>query len=122
VLTRDLGEQADDLYPLLRQLRPYLQERDGLFDFYHASIRRAVEVRYLRWDGEEDRHDPWSRWNPEREVPAREPTAPPESTIPERKSPFRLVGILAATVIAAGTLSVAEGWAKWAASVALVAV
>ncbi len=79
-LTRDLGGQADDLYPVLRQLRPYLQVRDGLFDFYHLSIRRAVESRYLLWHAEEDQRDPWARWNPERQPPASPPTEPEKET------------------------------------------
>jgi tetratricopeptide (TPR) repeat protein len=48
-LLSHLGDDAGDLYPLLRQIRPYLQLRDGLFDFYHASIRHAAEARYLGW-------------------------------------------------------------------------
>ncbi len=86
-LTRHLGEQADDLCPVLRQLRPYLHVRDGFFDFYHMSIRRAVEVRYLRWDTEEDQHDPWVRWNPERKPTASEPTEP------EREARHRLINM-----------------------------
>src|SRR5205085_2703299 len=69
-LTRNLGEQAHDLYPVLRQLRPYLHVRHGLFDFYHMSIRRAVEIRYLQWNTEEDQRDPWARWNPNRQPSA----------------------------------------------------
>jgi tetratricopeptide (TPR) repeat protein len=79
-LTQPLGEQAEDLYPVLRQLRPYLQNRDGLLDFYHASIRRAVEVRYLRWHEEDGQRDPWERWNPRRPRPAAEPTEPEQQT------------------------------------------
>ena len=48
-LTRPLKEAADDLYPLLRQLEAYLHRRDGRYDFYHMSIRRAVERHYLKW-------------------------------------------------------------------------
>jgi nephrocystin-3 len=73
-LTRNLAEATDALYPLLRQLEPYLHRRDGRYDFYHMSIRRAVEVYYLKWEEEEDQHDPWSRWNTERNTPTNEPT------------------------------------------------
>jgi hypothetical protein len=73
-LTRDLKKQADDLYPLLRQLDAYLQRRDGRYDFYHMSIRRAVERHYLKWEAEEDQHDPWLRWNAARQPPAGDPT------------------------------------------------
>ncbi|MBY0526558.1 MAG: DUF4062 domain-containing protein [Gemmataceae bacterium] len=79
-LTRPLGPQAEDLYPLLRQLEPYLQRREGRYDFYHMSIRRAVEVHYLKWEDEEDQHDPWLRWNPDRQTPASEPTEPERET------------------------------------------
>ncbi len=75
-LTRDLSEAADDLYPLLRQLEPYLQRRDGRYDFYHMSIRRAVERHYLKWEAEEDQQDPWLRWKPDRRPPAGDPTEP----------------------------------------------
>lgn len=85
-LTRNLGEQAEDLYPVLRQLRPHLHVRRGLFDFYHMSIRRAVEIRYLHWHTEEDQRDPWARWDKERQSPASEPSAP------ERETRQRLIG------------------------------
>ncbi len=75
-LTAPLGTEGDELYPLLRQLEPYLHRRDGRYDFYHTSIRRAVEVHYLKWEDEEDQHDPWLRWNSERHPPASEPTEP----------------------------------------------
>ena len=38
---------ADDLFPVLRQLRPYLLSRAGLIDFYHLSLARAVGECYL---------------------------------------------------------------------------
>src|SRR5262249_42782985 len=60
-LTRDLNDAAGDLYPLLRQLEAYLHRREGRYDFYHLSIRRAVEQHYLNWPTEEDQHDPWLR-------------------------------------------------------------
>lgn len=37
----------DDLFPVLRQLRPYLLSRDGLFDFYHRNLHKAVVRRCL---------------------------------------------------------------------------
>ena len=75
-LTRDLHEAADDLYPLLRQLEAYLHRREGRYDFYHMSIRRAVERHYLKWPTEEDHNDPWLRWAPDRRPPAGDPTEP----------------------------------------------
>ncbi len=38
---------ADDLFPVLRQLRPYLLSRAGLLDFYHRNLFKAVRERYL---------------------------------------------------------------------------
>ena len=73
-LTQNLNESADDLYPLLRQLEPYLHRRDGRYDFYHMSIRRAVERHYLQWQSEEDQNDPWLRWSPDRQPSAGDPT------------------------------------------------
>jgi len=69
-------EEADDLYPLLRQLEAYLHRRAGRYDFYHTSMRRAAERHYLKWPADEDQHDPWLRWNPERQPPAGDPTEP----------------------------------------------
>jgi hypothetical protein len=37
----------EDLFPVLRQLRPYLLSRAGLTDFYHRNLARAVRERYL---------------------------------------------------------------------------
>ncbi|MCA9122286.1 MAG: DUF4062 domain-containing protein [Planctomycetaceae bacterium] len=45
-LTASLDE-ADDLFPVLRQVRPYLQARGELLDFYHRSFFKAVRTRYL---------------------------------------------------------------------------
>jgi tetratricopeptide (TPR) repeat protein len=47
---------AGDLFPVLRQLRPYLLTRAGLVDFAHLDLARAVRRRYLaaeesRWAG-----------------------------------------------------------------------
>jgi hypothetical protein len=38
---------ADDLFVVLRQLRPYLLRRGGLVDFYHRNLFKAVRARYL---------------------------------------------------------------------------
>ena len=38
---------ADDLQPILRQLRPYLLSRSGLLNFYHTQVGAAVRRRYL---------------------------------------------------------------------------
>jgi tetratricopeptide (TPR) repeat protein len=38
---------AGDLYPVLRQLRPYLLNRAGLLDFGHVDLALAVRQRYL---------------------------------------------------------------------------
>jgi hypothetical protein len=38
---------AEDLFPVLRQLRPYLLSRAGLLDFYHHNLLNAVRQRYL---------------------------------------------------------------------------
>jgi hypothetical protein len=78
-LTRHLKEVADDLYPVLRQLEAYLHRRDGRYDFYHMSIRRAVERHYLKWHAEGDQHDPWLRWNPDRQSTG-DPTEPEIAT------------------------------------------
>lgn len=40
-------ESSSDLFPLLRQLRPYLFHRGLARDFFHLQMSRAVEVRYL---------------------------------------------------------------------------
>lgn len=46
---------ADDLFPVLRQLRPYLLARAGLIDFYHRNLRKAVCERYLRSEEQQGR-------------------------------------------------------------------
>jgi WD40 repeat protein len=38
---------ADDLFAVLRQLRPYLLRRGSLVDFYHRNLFKAVRARYL---------------------------------------------------------------------------
>jgi len=35
-------ESASDLFPILRQLRPYLQSRGNILDFYHRHLAKAV--------------------------------------------------------------------------------
>ncbi|NOZ19837.1 MAG: DUF4062 domain-containing protein [Planctomycetes bacterium] len=40
-------DQAGNLFPILRQLRPYLQHRGELIDFYHRNLYRAVRQQYL---------------------------------------------------------------------------
>jgi tetratricopeptide (TPR) repeat protein len=75
------GDQADrEVFPLLRQLEPYLQRRAGRYDFYHTSVRRAVERLYLQWDREEDQNDPWLRWQVDRQPPASDPSGPEMNT------------------------------------------
>jgi tetratricopeptide (TPR) repeat protein len=44
--------KSADLFALLRQLRPYLLNRGGLLNFYHANVARAVRQRYFQ--GQED--------------------------------------------------------------------
>ncbi|NUQ65363.1 MAG: DUF4062 domain-containing protein [Pirellulales bacterium] len=50
---RELGEltasleQGDNLFAALRQIRPYLQARGGLLDFFHRNFGRAVREHYL---------------------------------------------------------------------------
>jgi Domain of unknown function (DUF4062)/NACHT domain len=39
--------QSSDLFPVLRQLRPYLLSRAGLIDFYHRNLFKAVREHYL---------------------------------------------------------------------------
>ena len=43
---------SDDLYPVLRQLRPYLQHRGALVDFFHRNLFKAVRARYLATEHE----------------------------------------------------------------------
>lgn len=46
-LTEELPNR-DSLFPLLRQLRPYLVRKGIVIDYYHGSFRKAVRERYLR--------------------------------------------------------------------------
>ena len=45
-----IGESKSDLFPILRQLRPYLQHRGELRDFFHRNLYKAVEKELLRDD------------------------------------------------------------------------
>ena len=38
---------ADDLFPVLRQVRPYLLSRSGILTFYHRNVGEAIHCRYL---------------------------------------------------------------------------
>jgi hypothetical protein len=40
------AEQSENLFPVLRQLRPYLLSRGDLRDFYHGSLPHAVHRHY----------------------------------------------------------------------------
>ena len=40
-------ESTSDLFPVLRQLRPYLQHRGKLVDFFHRNLLMAVQERYF---------------------------------------------------------------------------
>ena len=42
-----VNESTSDMYPVLRQLRPYLQHRGELLDFFHRGLYKAVRGRYL---------------------------------------------------------------------------
>ncbi len=46
---------AEDLFAILRQLRPYLLNRAGLLNFYHVNLGLAVATRYL--DGDAKRRE-----------------------------------------------------------------
>ncbi|HUT92597.1 MAG TPA: AAA family ATPase, partial [Thermoguttaceae bacterium] len=43
----EVSGSNSDLFPILRQLRPYLQYRGDLYDFYHRNLFKAVRGRYL---------------------------------------------------------------------------
>ncbi|MFI5458011.1 MAG: DUF4062 domain-containing protein [Isosphaerales bacterium] len=83
-LLADLPE-ADDLFPILRQLRPYLVNRNGLLGFFHGNLLQAVQRCYLATEDDckaghirlaefFEKQDPWresleeqgarSRWFP----------------------------------------------------------
>ena len=46
------SEETGNLYPMLRQLRPYLMRRGEVTDFFHDALRRAVRSRYLAGETE----------------------------------------------------------------------
>ena len=46
----DVEQSTGDLYPILRQLRPYLQHRGELLDFFHRGLYKAVRQWYLPED------------------------------------------------------------------------
>ncbi len=54
-----LGTSISDLFPILRQLRPYLHHRGDLWDFYHGNLLLAVQQRYL--PSSETQHEAHSR-------------------------------------------------------------
>ena len=41
---------SESLFPLLRQLRPYVANRAGLISFFHGSLHRAVQSYYTNTD------------------------------------------------------------------------
>ena len=43
-------QSKGDLFPLLRQLRPYLQKRGELLGFHHEQLRDSIVQRYLSSD------------------------------------------------------------------------
>ena len=45
-------QSTGDLYPILRQLRAYLQHRGELLDFSHRGMYEAIRERYLPEDGD----------------------------------------------------------------------
>jgi hypothetical protein len=46
----DVASSRSDLFPVLRQLRPYLQHRGPLRDFFHRNLHKAVREMYLASD------------------------------------------------------------------------
>lgn len=51
----EIPNSQTDLFPVLRQLRPYLQHRGTLWDFFHRNLYKAVRDRFL--DTDERRSD-----------------------------------------------------------------
>jgi telomerase protein component 1 len=47
---RAIEESTGDLFPVLRQIRPYLLHRGELNDFYHRNFLKAVREKYLASD------------------------------------------------------------------------
>ena len=46
-----IDQSESDLFPILRQLRPYLQHRGELRDFFHRGLYKAVSEQFLPDDG-----------------------------------------------------------------------
>lgn len=46
-----IPDSQGDLFPILRQLRPYLQHRGELRDFFHRNLYKAVHQNFLPDDG-----------------------------------------------------------------------
>ncbi len=42
-----MTDSSSDLFPILRQLRPYLQHRGELRDFFHRNLYKAVDQQFL---------------------------------------------------------------------------
>lgn len=45
-----IEDSTSDLFPVLRQLRPYLQHRAELWDFFHRNLYKAVRAKCLSDD------------------------------------------------------------------------
>jgi WD40 repeat protein/DNA polymerase III delta prime subunit len=48
--SNELSGEPDDIYPILMQIRPYLQHRGELLDFHHRNFYKAVRKHYLNTD------------------------------------------------------------------------
>ena len=46
-INASVGDSQSDLFPTLRQLRPYLQYRGNLWDFFHRNLYKAVCEKFL---------------------------------------------------------------------------
>ncbi|MGD0040450.1 MAG: AAA family ATPase, partial [Isosphaeraceae bacterium] len=79
---------SDDLFPILRQLRPYLVSRNGLLGFFHGNLLQAVQRYYLATEDARkaghirlaeffEKQDPW--WESLEEQQARSLRFPPTS-------------------------------------------
>ena len=42
-----IGQSTSDLFPVLRQLRPYMQYRGTLLDFFHRGLHKATQAWYV---------------------------------------------------------------------------
>lgn len=49
----ELSGKVDDIYPILMQIRPYLQHRGELLDFHHRNFYKAVKKHYLNTDNKQ---------------------------------------------------------------------